>query len=319
MWALRWLKNHQSPDGRWDAKSYSEQCKLNRCEGESSWPLPVRSTGLALLAFLGAGETPTHGTCRETVANGLAWLRKAQDEQGCFGTKDVPCSLWEHAVAALAMTEAAGMTGDEACRASAQKAVSFLFDAPAATGPWRRDFPKDGTVEVKALPWVVFALKSAEMSKLKVDADALTRVVAWFDARTNAATGAVAGPLDEPNDILTATGFLTRVFAGHKTATDTKMAPAAGTIAKRPPVWETADAETDPVAWHLGTLAEFQIGGARWDQWKAKARETLLKNQRMEPDRDERGSWEPLGAAVKYGGRLETTAVLCLMLSVCAR
>lgn len=320
MWALRWLKNHQSPDGRWDAKSYSDNCKLNRCTGESGTPREARSTGLALLAFLGHGETPTQGSYRECVKNGLAWLRGVQDAQGGFGPKDAPRVLAEHAVAALAMTEAAGMTGDADCRASAQKAVSFLFDAPAGAGPWRKDFAKDGAVDAQALPWVVFVLKSASISGLTVDADALGRVVAWIDARTDAATGAVAEkPGGSADDLLTATGFLARLMAGHTPKTDPKMAPAAETIAKRPPKWDTATAATDPVAWHLGTLVTYQVGAATWTKWRAAAQETLVRNQRMESDRDERGSWEPLGAAVKGGGRLETTAVLCMDLEICVR
>src|SRR5262249_12263086 len=31
--ALQWLKNHQSPDGRWDGASFDAQCKMNRCDG----------------------------------------------------------------------------------------------------------------------------------------------------------------------------------------------------------------------------------------------------------------------------------------------
>ena len=319
-WALRWLKNHQSADGHWDAKSYTEQCRLNRCAGEGGAARETRSTGLALLAFHGAGETQFHGSYREQIKNGLAWLRGVQDEQGGFGAKGAPRVLAEHAVAALAMTEAAGMTGDEECRASAQKAVNFLFDAPAGAGPWRKDFAKDGVVDPQALPWAVFVLKSASISGLKVDADALNRVVAWFDARTDAATGAVADkPGGTPDDLLTATGFLARVFADRNLKTDAKLALAAATLAKRPPAWDTATAATDPVAWHLGTLVAYQMGGDTWKQWREAATAALIPNQRMESGRDERGSWEPLGVAVKGGGRLETTAVLCLALEVCAR
>src|SRR5204862_4275657 len=33
MWALRWLKNHQSPDGHWDAAGFDAQCVLDHCGG----------------------------------------------------------------------------------------------------------------------------------------------------------------------------------------------------------------------------------------------------------------------------------------------
>jgi hypothetical protein len=62
MWALRWLKNHQSPDGHWDSDGFDAQCKLNRCDGPGEATYDPGVSGLALLCFLGAGETHQSGT-----------------------------------------------------------------------------------------------------------------------------------------------------------------------------------------------------------------------------------------------------------------
>jgi len=311
LWALRWLKNHQSTDGRWDAKSYDEQCKLNRCDGPADAAHGPSATGLALLSFLGVGHTQRHGSNRDVVKNGLAYLRGIQDPQGCFGPAAAPGALYEHAVAELAICEANGMTGDPELGAPAQKGVAFLFSSPTAVGPWRADFPKDGVVDARALPWIVLALKSAGVTRLDVDVESMKRVVAWFDAHTDAKTGAVAclpkGPAD---DALTATSVVARAFADHTPQTDPAMGRALDAIGK-------FDAAADPAADHFRTLARLLMSrqdAERGASWRAPIRASFEKSQRMEPDRDERGSWDPVGPTIKSDGRLVVTAFSCLAL-----
>src|SRR6185295_1490847 len=90
MYALSWLKNHQAPDGRWSSAGFDAQCKTTHCDGPGSKDGDVRATGLALLAFLAAGETHQSGSCRETVKSGLRWLRDQQDADGCLGARTAP-------------------------------------------------------------------------------------------------------------------------------------------------------------------------------------------------------------------------------------
>src|SRR5262249_44081836 len=49
MWALRWLKNHQSPGGNWSSAGFDAQCKMNRCDGPGESTYDPGQTGLALL------------------------------------------------------------------------------------------------------------------------------------------------------------------------------------------------------------------------------------------------------------------------------
>ncbi len=113
--ALLWLKNHQSPDGRWDADGFSDQCKKNTCDGPGSSVHDVGMTGLALLCFLGAGYTHEQsGPFKNTVKDGLKYLMEVQDEDGCFGPRSGTQFLYNHACAALAMAEAYGMTDGQA-------------------------------------------------------------------------------------------------------------------------------------------------------------------------------------------------------------
>jgi hypothetical protein len=309
LWALRWLKNHQSTDGHWDAKSYDAQCKLNRCEGAGDAAHAPSATGLALLSFSGAGVTQRDGPNRDVVKNGLAYLRGIQDAQGCFGPAAAPGALFEHAVAELAMCELNGMTADPELRAPAQNGATFLFASPAAAGPWRADFPKDGAVDARSLPWIACVLKSAEITKLEVDPDALKRVVVWFESRTDVKTGVVTDPATKrADDVLTATGVLARAFVGRTPKTDPVMAAAAATLAKNVPSDSTA-----PVTRRFAALALF-LASPDWPKWSAATKAALEKSQRMEPDRDERGSWDPTDASMKSGGRIVATALSCLTL-----
>jgi len=167
-------------------------------------------------------------------------------------------------------------------------------------------------VDAKALPWVVFALQSAESAQLKVDPEAMKRVVAWFEARTDAKTGAVTDPATKrADDALTATGVLARAFSGRTPKTDLAMSAAAATLAKN-----VAAESAPPFVRHFATLAAFIASpdAPAWTRWSAATKTSLVKSQRMEPDRDERGSWEPTDASMKSGGRMIATALSCLTL-----
>ncbi|MGH7151545.1 MAG: hypothetical protein ACREIU_12645, partial [Planctomycetota bacterium] len=86
--ALDWLAKHQSPDGRWDSDGFSQACRGSPCDGPGEALHDIGVSGLALLAFLGDGNTHKVGLHRETVQKGLRWLLEQQDpESGLFGEK----------------------------------------------------------------------------------------------------------------------------------------------------------------------------------------------------------------------------------------
>jgi len=124
---LRWLARHQSPDGRWSTDRFGDVCAARpSCAGPGSQHHDVGLTGLALLAFLGAGCVPRSRdgfedpfrkdprdptrplTVRfgEVVLKGLRWLAEVQDAEGCFPKQEGEF-MYDHAIATLAMAEAA--------------------------------------------------------------------------------------------------------------------------------------------------------------------------------------------------------------------
>jgi hypothetical protein len=154
---LKWLHWHQDPDGHWDSDGFPEQCKLNLCDGAGMADQDVAVTGLALLAFLGAGESHKHGTFKKTVRHGLRWLSQIQTEDGRFGP-EVPRALVDgHAVATLAMCEAYARTGSPLFREKARRALDHLLARPPAGRA--------------AAPLVALVLEAAEAGALPAPAD----------------------------------------------------------------------------------------------------------------------------------------------------
>ena len=56
----------------------------------------------------------------------------------------------------------------------------------------------------------------------------------------------------------------------------------------------------------------FQVGGDAWKTWNAALKPALIDHQRKSGD--EKGSWDPIGAWGKEGGRVYSTALGTLML-----
>jgi squalene cyclase len=189
MSALEWLKNHQSPDGHWDSDGFSEMCKKNTCDGPGSGVHDVGMTGLALLCFLGAGETHEGGPYKNTVKNGLKYLIEVQDDDGCFGPRSGTQFLYNHACAALAMAEAFGMTGAKPFREPAQKGIFFIQRAQNPYNAWRYAYPPDGDNDTSVTGWMVMVLKSGKLSELDVDQAAFANAMNWINEMTDSNTG----------------------------------------------------------------------------------------------------------------------------------
>ena len=92
---LAWLAAHQSPDGRFGASDFADWVDGKPVLGEKFSPNgrgkkihDVGTTGLALLAFLGAGHTNRGDhPYAKVVSKGLRFLKNVQDPEGCFGPR----------------------------------------------------------------------------------------------------------------------------------------------------------------------------------------------------------------------------------------
>ncbi|MEX2027227.1 MAG: hypothetical protein WEH44_07995, partial [Pirellulaceae bacterium] len=115
--ALDWLAANQSASGRWDADLHGAG-RENHYLGHNRLGAGKRAdtgiSGLALLAFLGAGQSHLEGKHREHVQHGLEFLLASQASDGnLFGDAELFARMYCHGIATLALCEAYALTGDE--------------------------------------------------------------------------------------------------------------------------------------------------------------------------------------------------------------
>jgi len=333
--ALAWLAAHQSDDGSWDSDGFQSECGAigaDLCDGPGRAGQDVGVTGLALLAFLGMGDTPDDGQYREHVAKGVAWLRSVQDpDTGLFGDASTHEYLYGHAIATLALCEAYYATKSPLLKWNCQRAVYYIQRARNPYGAWRYDVPPTGMSDTSMTGWMVFALKAAEDAGLEVDPGGFEGALSWLDEATDAASGRVgyteAGSLSsritgvndhfppERGEAMTAVGLLCRVFMGQD---DTKRLPIleryAALLDRSLPTWDPDGFGTDMYYWYYGTYAMFQLGGSHWKTWEAKLKPAVIESQRS--DGDAKGSWDPVGPWGFSGGRVYSTALMALTAEV---
>jgi hypothetical protein len=330
--ALEWLKNHQSPEGYWDCDNFPN----NNVMGASTADGPGYAlndpgvTGLALLAFLGAGQTNRSGTYAKTVARGLRYLKQVQDPEGCFGPRTGSKFIYNHACAALAMVEAYGMTGSPLFKQSAQSAIDFIEKSRNPYLAWRYGVkPQDNDTSVTG--WMVMVLKSAKLCHgLDVPQGALDGSRAWIEKATEPEYGKVgytgrgtgpARPQDimdrfpaEKSEALTAVGVLSRIFLGEDPRRSEAIRKGVDLCVSVLPEWDEAGGAVDMYYWYYGSLALFQVGGEPWKAWNTAMKSAIVDHQRK--DGDFKGSWDPVGPWGREGGRVYSTALCTLCLEV---
>jgi hypothetical protein len=157
------------------------------------------------------------------------------------------------------------------------------------------------------------------LAELDVDSTAFKGPLVWLDEATDPVTGRVGarpGSLEKfPADrgaSLTAVAALTRIFSGQDPQKEPLLQKAAEQMSAEPPVWDRGGGQVDAYYWYFGTLAMFQIGGDHWKRWNESMKQAIVDQQRNEKDRDERGSWDPVGPGAVEGGRVISTALMCL-------
>jgi len=330
---LDWLKAHQSPDGSWDADGFTDHCGrigASVCDGAGHSTHDVGLTGLALLAFLGTGNTTDRGLDREVVARGIQWLRGQQDfDTGLFGPMSGRDFLYDHSIATLAVCEAYYFSRSPLLKATAQKAVYFIQRARNPYGAWRYDAPPSGENDTSVTGWMIFALVAAKDAGLEVDPAALDGGLAWIDEMTDPSTGRIGydtvGSLSsrtpanghfprERGEAMTAVGLLCRIFLGQELDDTPLLRRHADLLVRSLPEWDPEAYGCDMYYWYYGTYAMYQLGGTHWKRWERSMLDAVVRSQSR--DGDEAGSWDPVGPWGHVGGRVYSTALMTLCLEV---
>jgi len=319
--ALAWLAKCQGKDGLWSLQGvYADPARQeNR----------LAATAMAVLAFQGAGHTPTAGSHRASVQRAWKALAARQLDDGSFEVPpDVPHlhRMYSHAQATIAACELAGMTGDEAHLAVARRAVAYAVAAQGPNGGWRYGPGEPGDMSVTG--WYVMALKSAEMAGLDVPAETFRGIEAFLESVAldgGSRYGYMRYLRDKPpvddTFAVSAEGLLARQFLGWR-RDDERLAAGVRRLldANLPKLeaWGRKDDrydEKDVYAWYYITQVAHHLGGEPWARWNAVMRDVLPRRQ-VQTGRDA-GSWDPaLDHWSSAGGRLFETCFCTWMLEV---
>lgn len=315
--ALDWLARHQAPDGSWSSRRFSDVCRLNRCRGEGKTEHSLGVTSLALLAFLGDGQTHRSGMHKESVRRSLQYLMGVQIASGSFQSRETKGRPFDNTLAALALCEAYGMTGGRVFKRPAQSAVDFVcrVEIPALSGS--EGFPS-GPRDATLTAWIAGLLRSAKMCELAVDEAAVRQTVRWADQLTDSQTGRAfaSGAKDQVASrvVATTTSAWVRLCAkGRARETPALVAPLQS-LESNWPRWGVRGGEVDLSYWYFGShvLVNFQKSDSRG--WRRALYDAVLPTQHRNPQRDEFGSWDPVGARSSELGRVYATALTCLSL-----
>lgn len=323
---LAFLSRYQTPDGSWTLKSFNEDVTLSS---------DTAATALALLAFQGAGYNHREHKYKDTVQAALDYLVKNQRDDGdLFLPADDESNrsvwLYSHSIATLALCEAYGMTQDPALKEPAQKAVDFIIAGQhRERGGWRYA-PGVGS-DTSVSGWMMMALKSGELSGLKVPSETYGKIVRWLDAAQG--TGGERhlyryNPYAPDTDAqrhgravtktMTSVGLLMRLYTGWK-RDNPDMVRGADYLQQHLPALGTArNPQRDTYYWYYATQVMFHMGGKHWEAWNGQLHPLLTSSQIKQGPLA--GSWDPRGAVpdrwADHAGRLYVTVMNLLSLEV---
>ncbi len=312
--ALAWLADHQRGSGAWSFDLSTQPCD-GRCRDskrqDDSTPTPsTAATGLALLAFLGAGYTHEQGKYAEVVQKGLYYLRGAglETETGIDWQQG---SMYGHGIALMAVAEAAAMSGkdgqfDRELIQLAKEATNFTCAAQHSNGSW--GYVPGSPGDTTLTGWQVLSLVAARRNQIGLPTPTMPRaksfVISMADANKPYAFG-YQGPPAKPTT--TAIGLTLLLYLGDPPGF-TPFESALTQMARRGPT------RTNVYHDYYATLALHHAGHRDFGDYFAIVRQHLIVTQSQAVH--EGGSWHFKDDWGDIGGRLYTTAMAAMILEV---
>ncbi|MFT7485158.1 MAG: hypothetical protein ACI9F9_001005 [Candidatus Paceibacteria bacterium] len=328
---LAYLALVQGRDGSWGRRR-----QIDSKYGE----VRVGKSGLALLAFLGAGHTPdSDSEHSKTTRKAVEFLLGTQQNpSGHFGRTNA----YSHGIATYALAEAFTLGGDDRLLVPLERAVAEILRNQNSDQRDRRRFGGWGYYDrtgpiVDSWPrasitaWQVMALESARLAGIDIPdqafEDARTFLVGCLDAsrgafryshdpqRLNSGYGILPGSTPASLFALSLLGedLETKEFEAQwryvteRTPEDYRYRGDDAFI---------REAKGNLYFWYYGSLASMRRGGSTWRRWNLGLQAALLDSQQID------GSWEPISVYARQYARdrsddaCYTTAMNVLSLEV---
>jgi hypothetical protein len=299
---LNWLSRQQHRRGYWSLLGGYSDGGISENK--------TAATAMALLAFMGNGNTHTAGPYAENVAKGMKYLVDNQDRSGAFerGSRR-DSNMYAQAQATIAICELYAMTKNSWLRQKAELAIDFATKTQSSQGGWRYD-PSIDDADTSVTGWFVMAIKSAEAAGLEVDRYLMLKVEDFLDSVQSFEGAAYAyQKFRDPSPSMTAEGLLCRQYSGWN-----RDHPSLGRGIEALLIDSPFDIDDQDVYyWYYATQVMHHYGGQPWRQWN-RAMSVQLPAAQIKQGR-ERGSWAP--QSDRWGssaGRLYTTclSIYCL-------
>lgn len=331
---LDFLARQQEADGRWVLHGFRDEPATDKAftNGKRK-ETDTAGTGLALLAFLGAGYHHLDNKYEAVVRRGLDWLKRNQKPDGdlYIGGNDSTNRLYSHGIAAIALCEAYAMTRDPELREPAQKALRFILRAQDLRwGGWRYrpSYEAPFQTDTSVTGWQMMALKSGELSGFDIPKDSYAAVGRWLDyAGQQSGSMARYSYLPAPEvrasqptwhaatPVMTAEALLMRMYLGWDRENANLLDGADFLRQNLPPSSMNEQGKRDCYYWYYATQVMFQLQGDHWNAWNDRLRTLLIKSQQTSGALA--GSWDPRGDKWgDCGGRIYVTTMHLLMLEV---
>lgn len=300
---LEWLRQNQNPDGSWGDANKGAM------------------TGLALLCFLGHGETTESANYGLTVSKCIEWITKNGTKfQGKMHMDDSfsrNSDVYEHGILTYALGEYYTMTKDANVAELLKQAVTHIIQGQGPGGGWMYNFDKTAN-DLSVGGWQIQALKAAHLTQLGIPGveGSLDRATEYVD-RVRGPKGGYGYRGPEDRYSLTGVGVLCRLFwKGDRGDVSKGMDFILETTENTKPLKYKSE-HADLYAWYYHTQAALMFGGAAWQKWNKWFQDEIVTNQ--SPD----GSWPPHGGkghgpetATSKTGQVYRTTLCILMLEV---
>ena len=331
---LKWLANHQYPDGGWSYDHAQGACN-GQCGQAGSLSTDCRNaaTGMALLAMMGAGHTPYDGKYSENVRAGIQFLLKnsaavpaGRDMRGKVAGNT---GMYTQAIAATALCEAVAMAQHNSVLARSEKefrkserarqqflrsvmpaangGVQFIVQAQhQQSGGWGYNPRTAGDTSI--LGWQIMALKAAVHAKIPFPANSVAGANRFLTGvQHESGHFGYRGP--EKKLSTTAIGVIARMLSGMPRDNPFLQKCVAHLSAAGPN-------KANMYYNYYATQVMLHYGGEEWNKWNAVMRDHLVNTQAKEGHAA--GSWglPPGEAHGARGGRLYMTCLCTMTLEV---
>jgi len=291
--ALRWMAKNQASEGYW---------------GKTKPAM----TGLALLAFLAHGETPSSEEFGLTVEMALKFLLDSAGDGSKFAGADG--HEYTHPIATYALCEAYGMTQVPDIKYVAQKALERIIKGQHPSGGWDYNLKQSDRDDISYMGWCAQALKAGKAAGIEAEGleeackNSIKGMKKNFGGSYEGGGFGYTGPSKDHG--LSPVGTLCLQLHGAGNSDEALGSlKTYDTHAK----WATYDIDNPAPGkdglyyWYYLTQVKFHVGGETWNKWNKMFSPELVRKQTVIAKEasgytDHKGQPRSIGFWGQYGG-----------------